>query len=108
MRPLAGKDHRNDRAVVGDVESGVCQAFVIRRKGRSMEVRETREFVEESDDQTVDRTDGASGDVVGPVVGLLFAQDEEFVRLVGDYVVEKILSDCSDKFVGNLHSEACH
>ena len=105
---MSGKDHRNDRAVVGDVQSGVCQGFVLWFSAGAGEVCEPGDLVEQSDDQTVDRSDGASGDVVRPVVGLLLEEYEELVRLVGDHVLNKIVSDVADKLVGNGYGEGGH
>lgn len=105
---MAGKDHRNDRAVVGDVKAGVCEGFVLRVPVGGGEMGEARKLVEQSDDQAVDRPDGASGDVVGPVVRLLLEENEELVALVGEYVFNKIVSDCADKLVGNGDGEVGH
>lgn len=105
---MAGKDHRNDGAVVGDVKSGVCEGFVLRAPIGGGKVSETGKLVEQSDDQAVDGSDGASGDVVGPVVRLLLEENEELVALVGEYVFDKIVSDCADKLVGNGDGEVGH
>lgn len=65
-------------------------------------------LVEESDDEAVERSDGAPGDVVGPVVGLLLEKNDELVALVGQYVFNKIVSDCADKLVGNGDGQVGH
>lgn len=105
---MSGKDHRNDGAIVGDVKSGVCEGFVLRVPIGGGKVSETGKLVEQSDDKPVDRTDGASGDVVGPVVRLLLEKNDELVALVGQYVFNKIVSDCADKLVGNGDGQVGH
>jgi hypothetical protein len=98
---MSGKDHRNDRAIVGDVKAGVCESFVFRKPIGAGEMGKSGDLVVKPNDQSFEGADGASGDVVRTVVGLLFEEDEKFVRLVGDYVFGKIVSDCADKLVGN-------
>lgn len=99
---MGGKDHRNDRSVVGDVEAGVCETFVVRRKSAGVEVSEPRDLVEQSYDESVDGADGASGDVVWAVVSLLADEGEDLVDLVGDYVDDELFADLVDKLIRNL------
>jgi hypothetical protein len=105
---MSGKDHRNYGAVVGNVETGVCKGFVFRNPIGGREMSETSDLVVQTNDQAVDRADRATGDVVGTVVGLLFEENEELVSLVGEYVFNKIVSDCADKLIGNGDAKVSH
>lgn len=108
MRPLSGKDHANDRSVVGDVKAGVCEGFILRSRRGGGKVGKARDLVEQSDDQTVGRADGAAGNVVGPVIRLLFTEDDELVCLVLDDGVHEVDADGVDKVVGNVYGVSSH
>lgn len=108
MRPVSGKDHANDRSVVGDVEAGVCKGFVLWNVAGAGQVCEPRDFVEETDDEAVDRSGGAAGDVVGPVIRLLFTEDDKLVCFVGDDVVDEVDACDVDKVVGNVYGVSSH
>lgn len=99
---MSGKDHRNDRPVVRNVKAGVCQGFVVRSSAGSGEVCEPGDLVVEADEQPVERSDGAQGDVVRPVVGLLFEEYDGFVLLVKDHMVDEVDTDRIDNVVGYL------
>jgi hypothetical protein len=99
---MSGKDHRNDRPVVGDVEPGVCETFMVRDRSGSRKVCEPGDLVEQSYDQSVERADGASGDVVWAVVSLFADESEGLVEFMGDDAFYETLTDLVDKLVGNV------
>lgn len=99
---MSGKDHRNDRPVVRNVKAGVCQSFVVRGSAGSGEVCEPGDLVVEPDEKAVERSDGAQGDVVRPIVGLLFEEYEGLVLLVKDHMVDELDPDSIDNVVGYL------
>ena len=99
---MSGKDHRNDRSVVRNVKAGVCESFMIRVSPGLGEVCEPGDLVVQADDQPIERPGGAEGDVVRPVIGLLFEEHDGLVLLVKDDMVDEVDTDGVDNVVGYL------
>ena len=99
---MSGKDHRDYGAVVGNVQAGVCEGFVVRGPLDFGEVCESGDLVVEPDKETVEWSDGAERNVVWPVVGLLFEEYDGLVLLVKENVFDEGWSDCIDNVVGDL------
>lgn len=105
---MSGKDHRNNRSVVRNVQPGVCEGFVIRSPLVPGEVCEPGDLVVETDKKAVEWSDGAKGNVVRPVVGLLFAEYDGLVLLVKNNVFDELDADSIDDVVIDLYSEGSH